>query len=302
MIVNKTGRMAEGFYVLGHTWMPTYLLDGERPVLFEASLACLGRVYAESIQAVLGRRKPEILFLTHVHYDHCGATAYLTKVFHPLQVAASAQAAEIIARPNAQKLMRDLSQTAAELITGVDRDQLLPDAFEPFTVNMIVSDGDVIALEQGLSVEVLATPGHTRDLVSYYIPERKILIATEAAGCADITGYIVSQFIVDYESYLAGLKRLAALDVEVLCQGHNFVYVGDAAKDFLTRSIKSTERYRARVEELLKAEGGCVERVVARIKAEEYDGKPLPKQPERAYFLSLNTRIKHLAERLQARS
>jgi glyoxylase-like metal-dependent hydrolase (beta-lactamase superfamily II) len=302
MIFNKTGQVVADFYVLGHTWMPSYLLDGERPVIFEAALACLGRIYEKSIRTILGKRTPEILFLTHVHYDHCSATAYLTKSFPGLRVAASSLAARIIARPNARKLMRALNHKAASLITGVDRAKLLPDAFAPFEVTNIVSDGDVIHLGDNLSVVVFATPGHTRDLVSYYIPERKILIATEAVGCADITGHIVTEFIVDYESYVAGLRRLAALEVNVLCQGHHFVYVGASVQDFLSRSIESAEGFRARVEELLVAEGGVVERVVAQLKAEEYDSKPLPKQPEQAYLLNLDAQVRHLAEKLRDRS
>jgi glyoxylase-like metal-dependent hydrolase (beta-lactamase superfamily II) len=302
MVFDKTGKVKDDFYVLGHTWMPIYLLDGGQPVLFEAGLACLGRIYEEAIQSVLGNRQPEFLFLTHVHYEHCGATSYLKQVFPALQVAASSQAAQIIQRPNAQRLMRTLSQNAASLVSGVNRDKLLQGSFKPFNIELILTNGQVIDLKGGLSVQVLATPGHTRDLLSYYIPEKRILVATEAAGCADSTGHIVTEFLVDYESYLAGLKRLAALDVEVLCQGHHFVYVGAAVKDFFIRSIESAEQFKTRVEELLRAEGGSVERVVARIKAEEHDGKPLPKQPEKAYLLNLTARVKHLAEKLQGKS
>jgi glyoxylase-like metal-dependent hydrolase (beta-lactamase superfamily II) len=282
--------------------MPIYLLDGAQPVIFEAGLACLGRIYAEATQSVLGNRQPEFLFLTHVHYEHCGATSYLKGVFPALQVAASSQAAQIIKRPNAQRLMRTLSQNAAPLVSGVKKNKLLTEPFQPFDIDLILTDGQVIELKGGLSVQVLATPGHTRDLLSYYIPEKRILIATEAVGCADRTGHIVTEFLVDYESYRTGLERLAALDVEVLCQGHHFVYVGAAVKDFLARSIESTEQFKTRVEELLRTEGGSVERVVARIKAEEHDGKPLPKQPEKAYLLNLTAQVKHLAEKLQSRS
>ena len=302
MIINAVGKVVDDFYCLGHTWMPVYLLDGPEPCLFEAGVACLGRIYAESIRTVLGERALERLFLTHVHYDHCGATAYLIKTFPALQVAASARAADTITRPNARKLMRELTETVAGLIAGIDRTKLLADAFEPFTVHTIVSDGDVIPLKGGLSVEVIATPGHTRDMLSYYIRERKILIATEAAGCADVTGHVVPQFIVDYESYMQGLRRLAALDVEVLCQGHHFVYVGDAVRDFLGRSLESAVQFRQRVERLLAAEGGSVERVVALMEAEEREGKPLPRQPERAYLIGLNARVQHLAEKLAKRS
>jgi glyoxylase-like metal-dependent hydrolase (beta-lactamase superfamily II) len=298
IIFNKTGRVKDDFYVLGHTWMPSYLLDGPRPVIFEAGLACLGKIYEQGIRSVLGKRQPEFLFLSHVHYDHCGATSYLKNAFPLLQVAASSKAAQIIKRPTAQRLMKTLSQKAASLISGVPKNNLLTEPFKPFTIDMILTDGQVIEMGEGGSVHVLATPGHTRDLLSYYIPQKRILIATEAAGCTDRTGYIVTEFLIDYENYLASLKRLADLDVEILCQGHHFVYVGAAVKDFFARSLKSAETFRARVEELLRAEGGSVERVVARIKAEEYDEKPLPKQPEKAYLLNLRARVSHLAERM----
>jgi glyoxylase-like metal-dependent hydrolase (beta-lactamase superfamily II) len=299
MIFQETGRVKDDFYVLGHPWIPVYLLDGKRPIMFEAGLACLGKVYEEAMQAVLGKRQPEILFLSHVHYEHCGATSYFKKVFPSLQVAASSIAAHIIKRPNAQKLMRTLSQSASLVVSGVERDKLLQDPFTPFDIDLTLTDGQVIELEEGLSVQVLATPGHTRDLLSYYIPEKRILVATEAAGCADRTGHIVTEFLVDYESYMAGLRRLAALDVEILTQGHHFVYVGPAVKAFFARSIESAEKFKARVEELLRAEGGSVERVVARIKAEEHDSKPPPKQPEKAYLLNLQARVSHLAEKMR---
>jgi len=302
MVFSKTGRVQDDFYVLGHTWMPSYLLDGERPVLFEAGLTCLGRIYEEAIRSVLGNRQPEILFLTHVHYEHCGATSYLKKVFPALKVGASPQAAQIIKRPNAQRLMRTLNQNAASLVTGVDKNKLLQKPFKPFDIDVMLTDGQVIQLEEGLSVQVFATPGHTRDLLSYYIPEKRILVATEAVGCADSTGHIVAEFLVDYESYLAGLKRLGALDVAVLCQGHHFVFIGEAVKDFFARSIESAKRFKTRVEELLQAEGGSVERVVALIKAKEHDSKPLPKQPDKAYLLNLTAQVAHVAEKLQNRS
>ena len=301
-VFSKTGRVQDDFYVLGHTWMPTYLLDGERPVLFEAGLTCLGRIYEEAIRSVLGDRQPEILFLTHVHYEHCGATSYLKEVFPSLQVGASPQAAEIIKRPNAQQLMRTLNKNASLLVTGVDKNKLLLEPFKPFDIDVMLTDGEVMKLEEGLSVQVFATPGHTRDLLSYYIPEKRILVATEAVGCADRTGHIVTEFIVDYESYLAGLERLAALDVAVLCQGHHFVFIGEAVKDFFTRSIETAKRFKTRVEELLQAEGGSVERVVTLIKAEEHDSKPLPKQPEKAYILNLTAQVAHVAKKLQDRS
>jgi hypothetical protein len=49
------------------------------------------------------------------------------------------------------------------------------------------------------------------------------------------------------------------------------------------------------VDGLLDQEHGEVDRVVARVKAQEYDPQPQPKQPEPAYLLNLRARVSHLA-------
>jgi glyoxylase-like metal-dependent hydrolase (beta-lactamase superfamily II) len=301
LIFDRTGRVKGDFYVLGHPWTPVYLLDGRRPVLFEAGFACLGEIYEQAIRKVLGRRQPEFLFITHVHYDHCGATAHLKKVFPGLRVAASPVAAQIIRRPRAQKLIRSLSKNVISLITGVDRTKLLREPFEPFEIDIVLADGQLVELEKNLTIQVLASPGHTRDLFSYYIQEKRILIASEGVGCADQSGHIFTEFLVNYEDYMGGLKRMAALDVGVLCQGHHMVFVGSAVQSFFASSIRTTERFKNRVEQLLQAEGGSIERVVAKIKSEEYDTRPLPRQAEKAYLLNLTTKVTHLAEKVSAK-
>ncbi len=183
-------------------------------------------------------------------------------------------------------------------IPGIDTTLLLDHAFQPFGVDTVLSDGQVIELEEGLTVEVLATPGHTRDQLSYYIPEKRILVATEASGALDRAGNIITEFLVDYDAYLSSLKRLAALPVEVLCQGHHYVFVGrDEVERFFARSLSEAERFKDRVYELLRTEGGSVERVVQRIKAEQWDTNRGVKQTEGAYLLNLRARVGHLAER-----
>jgi 2-aminobenzoylacetyl-CoA thioesterase len=298
----KTGLIGKDFYVLGIPWSACHLLDGKRPVLFESGFTAAGRLYEEGIRQVLKEKKPEILFLSHVHYDHCGATDYLKKAFPGLKVAASERAAEILRRPHARELMEDLSRTAIDLVARADyadASKIIDVPFRPFEVDLVLKEGDIIDLD-GVTVEVMATPGHTRDMLSYYIPERRLLVATESVGCQDRTGHIVSQFLVDYDAYLAASRRLAALPVDILCQGHHMVWVGkDEVQDFFARSIYAAESFREDVERLFREERGSVERVVARVKAAEYDTNPFTKQPPGAYVLNLTARVAHLAEKIR---
>ena len=115
MIFTQTGHVGSGFYSLGQASMPTYLLKGGDPVLFDAGLTCLGSLFEKAVRKELGQEEPAILFLTHLHFDHCGAVAHLKRAFPGLLVAASARGAAIIKRPGAVKLIKKLNQEAAEM-------------------------------------------------------------------------------------------------------------------------------------------------------------------------------------------
>ena len=298
---DRTGEIGYGLYWVGEAGIPVFVLDGDRPALFDAGFACMGNIYADEIEKVLVGRSPAYLFLTHVHFDHCGAVSVLKKRFPSLEIIGSERARKIIGRPNALDLIRQLNLAAAEMIEErVDLSRPSGE-FEPFEIHRTVGEGDVIDISSDLTVQVLETPGHTRDCLSYYIPGLRALISSEAAGIADQTGYIFSEGLVDYGQYVRSLERLARLDVDMLCPGHNFVYTGVDAGNYLRDSLAQSIRFREIVERMLSEENENAERVKARLKRLEYDGKPAPKQPEPAYLLNLDARV-NAVRRLRSES
>jgi glyoxylase-like metal-dependent hydrolase (beta-lactamase superfamily II) len=166
-------------------------------------------------------------------------------------------------------------------------------------LDRVLADGERLELEEGSTVEVIAAPGHTWDSLSYYLPERKILIASESCGCVDNTGDVVTEFLADYQAYMDTIRRLSRLDVDIFCQGHRLVYTGKDVPPFFQRSLEAAAAFRETVETMLRREGGDIPRTVARMKALEYDPKPHPKQPEPAYLINLEARVRHLAGQMK---
>jgi len=298
MIINKTGQIIEDFYSIGHPAIPVFLMDGVRPLIFDAGFAFLGEIYAGEIKKILGARQPEYLFLTHAHFDHCGSVSILKKHFPLMKVITSKKAKDILGRPNAIKLIKALNQASEKMAGDIEIDFALSGEFEPFKIDKTVKDDDILNISNGLNIRVIETPGHTSDCLSYYIQEKKILISSEAAGQPDHTGYIVSDCLLDFDQYFSSMKRLSLLDIEILCPGHLFVYTGDDAKKYLRESMLECERFRKQVERCLDEEGGDLDRVKVRIKKMEYDGNDGPKQPEPAYLLNLEARIKAVAKKM----
>jgi glyoxylase-like metal-dependent hydrolase (beta-lactamase superfamily II) len=300
MLFTSTGKIGKYLHIAGLSTFPVHVMETERPVLFDAGATCAGELYVRGIKDILGDRQPEILFISHVHWDHCGAASILKKAFPSLKIATSRQASEILKRKSATDLMRSLNHEALEIMKSfpsIDPLSLIEAEFESFEVDMIIHDGQIIDLGGGVSLEVLATPGHTRDHLSFYFPGERILLAGDSAGMLDSShGSIIAEFISDYDNYFSTIRRLASLPVEIFSQGHRIVFVGEEeVRNFFEQTIQETLRFRDQVCELLETEKPDETEVVRKIKMKQYDSLPMPKQPELIYLINLKAQVAHLA-------
>lgn len=299
MIINRTGKIIDDLHMVGHPAMPVYLLDGEKPVIFDAGLTFLGKLYTNGIREIIGNRDLHYCFLSHSHFDHCGAVSILKQNFPGLKVVASEKAKIVFGRPNAIELMRKLTRSAEQLASHIGTELAEFERFEPFEVDLTLKDGELIELSRDITVEVFETPGHTRDSLSYFIPRKKILLCSEAAGIPDATGYVVSEALVNFDQYYESMMRLSKVEYEVLCLGHRQALLGQDAKNYFHKSMADCRQFLNLVEIALGEEDGHVEKVVARVKASEYDTVQEPKQIEPAYLLNLEAKVKVIKMRLE---
>ncbi|MEA1962142.1 MAG: MBL fold metallo-hydrolase [Bacillota bacterium] len=299
MIIDTLGHIRNNLYNLGLMECPIFLLDGPEPVIFDAGVSCAGNIYVEAIRSILGDRQPSVLFLTHAHWDHCGAASHLKKAFPQMKVAAPHLAVDILKLPNALALIKMLNDdTTARMSSSLELDSslLTNESFCTFEIDIELTDNQILDVGEGTTVQALATPGHTRDHYSYYLPKEKILIAGEAGGVYYGPETVSTEFVSDYDAYVASLKRLAALPTEVFCQGHYHHLVGtEEISAFFKRSLSETIHFKERVLELLDEESGSIDRVMERVKTERYDVIPGLKQPEVPYLLNLKAQVTHLA-------
>lgn len=294
MQINSIGEIIEDFHALGHAAVPVYLLDTPSPVIFDAGFTALGPLYIGEIRKVLGPRSPAHLFLTHSHWDHIGAAALFKREWPEMRIGASRGVHDRLLREDVLHQIGGLNREAKSDLRAWRVKGIYEGSFEKFDLDDILTPGQVILLDGETTVNVLGTPGHTWDFLSYWVPEKKILVAAEAAGCDG-----VAEFLVDYDSYRESLDTMLSLDVEVLCTGHNLVLTGRDAKLYLKESVRQADEFVRTVERIINQEHGDVDRVVERIKSKEWDEKPFPKQPEKPYLLSTRARVQHILERMK---
>jgi 2-aminobenzoylacetyl-CoA thioesterase len=292
VIFSQTGKICDDFFVVGHPVVPVYLLDGPQPVIFDAGFTLLGELYTTEIENILGNRAPAFCFLTHVHFDHCGAVAAFKRRYPRMKVVASHKAGEILKRPSAVERIRYLNLAAEVLVKQIGVNGTPGAHFEPFDIDRYVQEGDRVEIAAGCCVEVIASPGHTWDCLSYRISDKNILLSSEAAGQPDQTGYIVTDCLADYDCYLKSLQQLKALTPDVLCPGHIFVYSAADASAYLERAQAACIDFFNLVSVCAREENEDVERIKQRIRSHEYDANPGHKQPEPAYLINLEARVR----------
>lgn len=292
MVLSKTGKITDDFYALGHPAVPIYLLDGPEPAIFDAGYSFLADLYVREINNVLGNRQPSFCFLTHAHFDHCGSVASLKKSFPRMQVLASRRSTDILQNSKAIELIDRLNKAAETAVVELGIDPTVNGRFEPFTVDRPIGDNESIRLAKDLHVRAIETPGHTRDCVSYLIEERSILLSSEALGQEHRKGVIITDCLSNYDAYCRSLRKLARMGAEVVCPGHFFVYTAKDARRYAERAAAACRQFREMVETFHREEHGNLPQVMQRIKAIEYDGSSGPRQPEPAYMINLEARIK----------
>ncbi len=294
MIKESQGKIFQALFALGNPGFPTYLLEDNIPILFDAGITLMGPRYLSDLKKYLGEaERLGYLFLTHSHFDHCGAAPFLKKNIPGLKIGASRLAADIFKRPNAVNLIRSLNKELENKykIQGDNSDF----SFPGLEVEVLLEDGEEINCGGRYTIRVIATPGHTRDALSFYVPQLKALIAGEAVGVYDRHFTLHPEFLSSYHDYVSSLEKLSLLEIDILVLAHAYVLTAKDAQEFIPRSLEKTKKFKERIQENLKEFSGNQEEVVQRIFREDYQSAQAIEQDERSYLINLAAMVKAAA-------
>ena len=154
-----------------------------------------------------------------------------------------------------------------------------------------MGETDTIPLPDGQVIEVLATPGHTRCSISFLLKPQNILFPGDAAGVVETDGRIKPLFLSSYSQYEHSLKKILALDADMLALPHNSAVKGKMrVRDFLARSLLETQKLKERIAGWLE-KSSDFSTIAAGILEQDYSS-PTIMGPREALLINVTSMVK----------
>lgn len=161
---------------------------------------------AKAWKAEIEKHAPvKYVIVQEAHTDHYCGSCYLGGT-----VIGNADTVDRLKKAQVQDLINEMAFMAP--------DEPKPDDSFYFRPPEIVLQGEATLRMGSLDVEILRVPGHTRQQTAVYVPDQRVLIASDNINLA-------SPIFVDAVPYewLKSLDRLNELDVDVVIPGHGEV-------------------------------------------------------------------------------
>jgi glyoxylase-like metal-dependent hydrolase (beta-lactamase superfamily II) len=221
---------------IAHRTSEGNLLIGENyTALFDCGMAHCADTTIQNVKNALKGRPLDYLFITHTHYDHIGATPFFRREWPSLRLVTSQTGAAVLLKDTPRRVIRELSIVAANEY-NVKIDTTYND--DDFHADVIVKEGDIIPLG-GVSVKTLETPGHTRDTLSYFIPELEILILSETTGVLLPDNSIYPPYLTGFNDTVNSIEKCRKMPYKFLSFPHCGIAAEKYANGFFDRALEA---------------------------------------------------------------
>ncbi|KJS12861.1 MAG: hypothetical protein JL56_10435 [Desulfotomaculum sp. BICA1-6] len=255
--------------VLGNQLFNVYLVGKENKIIVECAVSGIIPKLKKQAAEMGGIGNIERLVIMHAHFDHVCGLPGLRGLFPTARVAASAKAADILARETVVEnfFREDKAMTVTLKESGHDGDVPAESIAHPRTlpIDEIIQDKQVLHLANDFNLYFHHAPGHSPCSLMAYSPEDEILFSSDSAGFPVDEQMVFPIFFHSYELYIQTIRRMLELSINVLAAAHGDVITGPSnVRSYLKLALYWAERVRHMVLEAVKR-GDDREEVAVRI-------------------------------------
>jgi len=221
---------------------PLYIIKGEKTFLIDSGLTVKAEKYAAALSECVPDGKIDTLLLTHSHYDHVGACAYLQDIFK-FNILGSRDTLGLLENPDIIEMIDFQNREVKELISDPsDIKCEMPKNLEE------LAEGEKIKVSADRFIEVIAAPGHSHCSLSYLLLPDRVLFPGDSAGMMEKDGRKRPVFFSGFKDYENTLRRLAGIEPEILAFAHARHIKGkDKVKDYFKESLDEARKLKDKI-------------------------------------------------------
>lgn len=209
------------------------LISDNVTLLFDSGFGCCGDVLVDNIKKVLGSRKLDYILLSHSHYDHAPGSAWCAKAWPDVKIISSYKAKDVFSRPGALAVMRKLDAAASEMYNITSKN----DYFDDMRVDIPLNDGEYYSLN-GLDMQLIAFPGHTKCSVGFFFPESKLLLSSETLGVYAGGETVSPAFLTSFAEGVASIEKAQKIEFNHILIPHFGMIHGKDCQKYIELSLK----------------------------------------------------------------
>ncbi|MHA1379683.1 MAG: MBL fold metallo-hydrolase [Candidatus Helarchaeota archaeon] len=229
--IKEEGKLNENTYLIDSLLfaqkesMACYLIVGtKKKVLIDAS----GKMEGKTVVKKLNKLSitPDILILTHSHWDHSGGANKIKKAFPALEIMASHHGIESL--KNQQEFNKWFSDYSPKL--------------KPIEDVILVKNNDAIDIG-GIELRIIETPGHTNCSLSILDPKNKMLFIGDSLGYPLVENVFLAPLMppeFSEDKLMSTIKKIDnEIEYESICPAHYGCFTGDTARAFPENTKKA---------------------------------------------------------------
>lgn len=113
---------------------------------------------------------------------------------------------------------------------------------QTIATQVILEDGDILKIEAGCTLEIIAAPGHSPCSMAAYMPEDRVLFISDVAGFQISDQEIFPIFFQGYEMYMDSIRRMRGYPARLVAIPHETIWSGDDIPAFYERALQAAQQ------------------------------------------------------------